>query len=356
MAVMWVAFRRLATPVVFGVLPVAVVIVWVVESVHQGNLGLDFRGELYPEAKLVLHGHNPFPRPGADLSGGVNRIFPIPSAILATPLTILSAHAAAAVFVALLGIAVAATLRVMGVTDWRVYGLVALWPPTISALQAGNVTVLLALLGAVAWRYRDRRYVPGIAVGAAVALKLILWPLLFWLAAQGSYRAAALGAVLSAASFLLVLPFTSLSAYVHLLDHLGDTFAPHSYNVAGLLVQSGAAGLSTAKLAGYAVGALVLAAACVRRSFPLAVTASIVLSPIVWLHYFELLVLPLAARWPRLAPAWFLPLVLLVVPGTSGEVRERHIVVGLAVLAAVSLLVEPRPELDRTSRLLRGPA
>ena len=348
---MWVALKRLAPPAVFAVLPLVVGVFWVVESAHQGNLGIDFKGELYPEAKLVLHGHDPFPPPDANLAGGVNRIFPVPAAIAAIPFTLLPAGAAAAVFVALLGLGVAATLRVMDVTDWRLYGLVFLWPATISALQVGNITVVLALLGAVAWRYRDRRYLPGVAVGLAVALKLILWPLLFWLAARGRHRAAAAGLALSVVSWLLVLPFTSLTDYVHLLENLGNTFAPRSYNVAGLLIQSGAAGLSTAKLVGYLVGAAVLATACLRRSFPLAVVASILLSPIVWLHYFELLVLPLAAVRPRLSPAWFVPLVLLFAPGTSGDVRERHIVLGLVVLSVLAVLVEARPEL-RPRRLL----
>lgn len=341
------ALNRVAAPAFLGVLPVVITVFWVVESAHHGNLGIDFRGELYPEAKLVLHGHNPFPPPHANLRGGVNRIFPVPAAIAAIPFTLLPVGAASAAAVALLGLAAVATLWVMGVTDWRVYGLVFLWPATISALQVGNITVILTLLGAVAWRYRDSRYLPGVAIGLAVALKLILWPVLFWLVARGRYRAAAVGFALSAASWLLVLPFTSLSDYVHLLENLGDTFAPHSYNVAGLLVQSGVAGLGTAKLIGYLVGAAVLAAACLRRSFPLAVAASILLSPIVWLHYFELLVLPLAAVWTRLSAAWFVPLALLFAPGTSGHVRERHIVLGLVVLAAVTALAEAGPKAMR---------
>ncbi len=344
---MWVALKRLAPAALLGVLPCVILVFWVVESVHEGNFGIDFKGELYPEAKLVLHGHNPFPPPHANLAGGVNRIFPVAAAILAIPLTVLPVGAASAVFVLLLGVSVVATLVVLGVTDWRLYGLVFLWPATISALQVGNITVLLGLLAAVAWRLRDHRYAPGVAVGAAVALKLILWPLLLWLVACGRYRAAATGAVISALSFLLVLPFTGLGDYLRLLENLGNTFAPHSYNVAGLLVQSGAAGLSTAKLAGYLVGALVLAVACLRRSFPLAVFASILLSPIVWLHYFELLALPLAVVFPTLSAAWFVPLLLVVAPGTSGDVRERHIVLGLAVLAAVAVVAEAQPELRR---------
>ena len=45
--------------------------------VHLNVLGLDFRGELYPEAKLILNGSNPFPAPAAHLSIGDNRIWPV---------------------------------------------------------------------------------------------------------------------------------------------------------------------------------------------------------------------------------------------------------------------------------------
>ncbi len=137
---MWAALKRLLPIALLGVVPVAATIFWVAHDAHNGTLGIDFRAELYPEAKQVLHGENPFPSPHANLSSGVNQIFPIPAAVLAMPFTVLPIGAASAVFVLVQGVAVAATLRVMGVTDWRLYGLVALWPPTINALQNGNLT------------------------------------------------------------------------------------------------------------------------------------------------------------------------------------------------------------------------
>ena len=49
---------------------------------RHGEFGVDFRHELYPEAKLLVHGENPFPPPDTDLSPGANRIFPVPAAAL----------------------------------------------------------------------------------------------------------------------------------------------------------------------------------------------------------------------------------------------------------------------------------
>ena len=105
-------------------LPIAPLVIGASASHHKGNVGLDLRYERYPEAKLVLHGHNPFPAAGADLSSGLNDIFPIPAALLAAPFTLLSAPTAATVFCIPL---LALTAWVLEVRDWRVYGLVALW-------------------------------------------------------------------------------------------------------------------------------------------------------------------------------------------------------------------------------------
>ncbi len=340
---MWLAFKRVAPIAFLGVLPLILLVIGALKTLHDGDLGVDFRHELYPEAKLVLHGTNPFPSRHADLSGGVNRIFTIPAALLVAPLTPLPPGAAAAVVAAILLGMVAATLRVLRVSDWRVYGTVLLWPPTIAAIQTGNLSIPLGLLVAVAWRYRERQVVSGLAIGASAGLKLFLWPLFAWLVARRRYRAAAAGAAVALACVLLVLPFESLSSYVAMMNHLGDTFAPESYNLVGLLVQSGAAGLAAAKLVADGAGLLVLALAYRRRSLPLSIAASFLLSPIVWLHYFVLLLVPLAIASPGLSVAWFLPLALWGCPGNGGDVRERHVVIGLAVLAAVTVIAEWGP-------------
>jgi hypothetical protein len=337
------AFKKIAPVAFLAIMPVALLGIGAVAVAHHGNLGIDFRGELYPEAKLVLHGHDPFPRPNADLSRGASPIFPIPAALLATPLTLLPVGAAAALFVALSLVALGATLWLLGVKDWRVYGLVALWPATIAALQTGNLTILLVLLVAVAWRLRERPVLSGLAVGVAIALKLFLWPLVVWYLALRRWSSAAVAAGTGVAALLLVLPLASLASFVHLMRNLGDTFGGHSYNPVGLLVQSGATGVHVAQLVALAAGLAVLAVAYRRRSLPWSIAASLVLSPIVWLHYFVLLVVPIALARPRLAPLWALPLVMWVCAGTAGDVRWWHVVVGLATLAAVTVTAEKRP-------------
>jgi hypothetical protein len=332
------AFLKLA-PLTFGAIPLALAL-FAAYTVHtQGNLGIDFRYELYPEAQLVLHGHDPF-QPANALSSGENRVFPVPAALLVAPLTVLSPMAAAVIWTAMLLAILAGTLLLLGVRDWRVFGLVCLWPSTLSAVQSGNITILLAFLGALAWRTREREWLPGVAVGGAIALKLFVWPLVVWLIAIRRFRSAATAVAFGAATLLLALPFASLRSYLELMNNLDNAFARDSYSVVGLLTQTHLASRGAATAVATLAGVAVIAAAWSRRSFPLALVAAIVLAPLVWTHYFMLLALPLAIRWPRLAPAWALPLALEACPGSHWQVRPWHIVVALAVLAATAVVVE----------------
>jgi hypothetical protein len=340
---MWLAFKRVSPYAFFGLIPAIAAVIFIAALVHVG-IGPDFRYELYPEAKLVLHGADPFPAVGADLSRGTNRIFPIPAALLVGPLTALPVGAAAWLFGLILFLLLALTVWVAGIRDWRIYGLLLVWPACLAAIQSGNVTIVLGLLVAVAWRYRDRGLVAGLAVGAAVALKIFLWPLLVWLVAIRAYRAAALGTALGiAGGFLAVLPFTSLSHFVRVEERLSRTFAPNSYNLVGLLVHSGTTSYRTAVAVSLLVGLGILAVAFGRRSLPLAVSASLVLSPTVWLHYFVLLIVPIAVRRPAFVATWLVPMALWLCPGTNVRVQTWQIAVALAVLAVVSVLNELEP-------------
>ena len=327
-----VAFKNVASVVFFAVLPVLVLGIGLRKVLAGGNLGLDFRGELYPEAQFVLHGANPFPSPDAVLDGS-DRIYPIPAALLVSPLTVLPVVIATYVWCLVSLVALAATLRVLGVTDWRVYGIVALWPPTIAELQTGNLTILLALLVALAWKLRERPFAPGVAIGLAVALKLFLWPLGVWLLARRRFRSAAVAAGMAVAGTLLVLPFESLTSYVDLMGRMKTAYGLSSYNLVGLLSQAGVSNRRFVDLVACSIGLAVLALAAYRRSLPLTVAASLLLSPIVWLHYFVLLIIPLALRWPRFASAWAIPLLFWFCVGVGAQ--ERDIVLGLLIFTTV---------------------
>ena len=259
----------------------------------------DFRMELDPEAQKVVHGINPFP-PSDSPFPYHSQIWPIPAAIAVSPLTLLSAPAAAAIF-SLLGVAaLVASLRLLGVRDWRVYGFVGVWPATVSGFQAGNVTPLLALLLAVAWKYRERVVVPGLAIGAAVANNRS-----FYNDEVHQERVARLRGR----------PIEN--------KWIGQRISDPDIDIAGLARAQGAQGFgpigflsqagvpwSVAQVLGYGVGLASLFAAWRRRSFVLGIAASLLISPIVWLHYFTLLVVPLAIRSNSLDWLWVTPLAM----------------------------------------------
>ena len=62
------------------------------------------------------------------------------------------------------------------------------------------------------------------------------------------------------------------------------------------------------------------------------VACALALTPIVWLHYFALLVVVVALARPRLAVVWFVPLLMILTPG-SGLASPVHTAWTLAVAA-----------------------
>ena len=335
------ALRRVSPPFFLGVLPLILIAYSAVVVTTSHSVAVDFRAELYPEAELVLRGMNPFPAPDADLSGGVNLIYPIPAALLVAPLTIFSVHVASALYTLVLIVLLGASLRLLGIRDWRVYGAVALWPSTMAAVQTGNLTILLGLCCALAWRYRGRT-VAGVPVGFAIALKLYLWPLVIWLVARRRPAAAALACVIGAVGTLMTLPFMSLHDYGALMANLGRTFAPYAATPQGLLLQLGAS-TGVARLVTYAVGGLILLVAYRRRSLGLFIGAGLMLSPIVWLHYFVLFVVPLGISRKTFTPLWLAPLALWLYPGNFDQVHAWNIVLALITAGVVLVGTERRP-------------
>ena len=82
-------------------------------------------------------------------------------------------------------------------------------------------------------------------------------------------------------------------------------------------------------------------------SFTIAIVASLLCTPVVWLHYLELLVVPIAVARPRLSALWLVPLATYVVPADVATGWE--IAVALAVVAAVVAAVVRHPA-DYASR------
>jgi hypothetical protein len=338
--------RRLATLVFLGLVPVLAVghLAFFVAS-GEAEL-VDFR-VFYGAGKTIVAGESPYP----------DFVYPPPVALLVAPLALLSQETAELVVLALLGVTASATLAIAGVRDWRVYGIAFLWPSTLSALQTGNVTLLLALAAAVAWRFRDRRWVSGASIGLALALKFILWPLLVWLVVTRRYG----GAAVSLATGVLVLlgtwaalGFSGLGDYVDIARGVQDIVEGDAYTIYVVAMDAGAPS-PLARALWLAVGIALLAGvvALARRgdesgAFALAIAATLALSPIVWLHYFALVLVALAVVQPRLGPPWFVPLAMWITPGSGNPTPlETAVTLGAAALAVSMALVwrrEPAQE------------
>ena len=339
--------RRILAIVLLGALPVVTAVVMFAVAHDSGSLARDFHNELYPEAKLLLDWENPFPGPDHPLEYGHNPIWPPLAAFLVSPFTLLS-PAAADWVMALAGVALAMlSLRIVGVRDWRVYGAFALWPPVIGEIRVAHLTPFLCVLVALAWRYRDARFAPGLAVGLAGAVKFFLWPLGVWLAAIGRAREMLVAAAVAGASLLLVLPFTGLDDYFRTLLDLGEAFDQDSYSPFGFLVQVGAPE-RFARVVSVALGAALLLACWRRASLALAVAAALVLSPIVWLDYYAVAAVPLAIVRPRFSLVWLAPIatwgLLSAGIGAGNGWGSARVLVVFAIVFAVIVRAERQAE------------
>jgi Glycosyltransferase family 87 len=274
-------------------------------------------GTFLRAASDVVGGASPY-----SFRGDATYAYPPFLAVLAVPLHWLSPGLATLVWMGLSLAAIALALRLLGVRDWRCYALAADYPFVKPAILAGTATPLLLLAVAICWRWRQHVLKAAVVLGAAVALKLFLWPLFGWLAITRGIRTT-IAAIGVAAGFALLpwaaIGFAGIGTYPGLLRRLSDDEAKQSFSILAIgaranLGENAARALSV-------VIALVLLAAAYRMArdhqrsrrdrdaaaLVLSLAAALAATPIVWLHYFLLLLVPLALRSPRLSPFWLFP-------------------------------------------------
>jgi len=303
----------------FGVLSVYLDMRW---AVANDAFAFDFAGTLWDPAIAVLDGRSPYPAPlVSEVDIGNPGYYPPLLMLLVAPLTFVPWAVGAAIWTALLAGALVGTLYLLRVRDLRCYALMLISAPAVYGLIWANATLLLLPLVALAWRWRERWLRSGALVGLAIAVKLFLWPLLFWQLGTRRYRALGMAVAVAAAGVLVpwaLIGFDGLASYPDLLRVAQEIYSLHGYSVATIL---GALGVETetATWGGLVLGGAiaVLAFAAGRRhhdevSLSLALFAALIASPIVWEHYFALLLIPLAIARPRFSALWMiLPLFYL---------------------------------------------
>ena len=340
------AARRVVPLVVFGLLPLAMI-----AGALAGNYDVHYAGDFHysywPAGQRVLDGASPYVDPDApEIAQAIAFVYPALGALLLSPFSLLPRELADAVFTGLNIAAMPLTLYVLGVRDWRLYGAALLCLPVLSGWLVGNVTLFLGLGIALLWRHRDNAAAAGVLAAVIVSFKVFLWPLGLWLLATRRYVAIGWAIASGLAINLItwaVLGFDDLGRYQRLLQALADEREDLGFSVVSVALREGIARSPAYALA--MVLSALAASACLiagRRgrdhgALALAVAVCLLATPVVQLHYFALLLVPLALARPRLGIAWMLPLAFWASP-PEGPAWQAALALALAAAIVVVCL------------------
>jgi hypothetical protein len=327
-------------------------------SASQELLAWDLRFAYLPAAEAVLNGESPYPTlDDPILEDQKGYVYPPQLVVALLPLAWLPLEVAAALTTLLMLVLLGLTLYVLDVRDPRCYAAVLLWVPTVGGYLFSNLSIPLTLAVSLVWRYRDVVWPPAVALGLAISAKLLLWPLLVWTLAtrrvMTTVWAIAIGVAATMAAWAAI-GFDGLEEYPDLLRRLSEIQSENSYSFVGMtatlgLSESVGQALTLLVGAGLLVACVVLARGGEEfRSFTCAVAATLALSPVVWLHYLVVLIVPLAIARPRFSSLWLLPIVLWVSPRPG--YAEGFQTFAPAIVTAVVLFVL----LDRPQPRVRG--
>ena len=352
-----------------GLLPLVTVYFAVAPALFGDSQAADFHFNYYYAAEAIRDGRDFYPTHGFVVRGSddliIDYVYPPLVALLTVPWTLVPVGVAESMFQFLLIGVFVATLFLLGLRDWRCYGLAFLWPPVTDAISTGNISILLGLAAALVWVYRDRPRAAGAVLGISIAAKIFLWPLTLWLAVTRRIRAAVwsigVAALVLLASWAAV-GFRGLGDYPDLVRRLSDRMDERGYTIYALAIDLGIpSNIAWALWFGTAV--LVLAASVMlalrgdeKRAFVLALTAAIVFSPIVWLHYLSLVLVAVAVAQPHLTAAWFIGIPLQIVVTTGVYNGSTFQTASVLVLIAAALALSIAPARWRLQRIGYVPA
>ena len=161
-------------------------------SAADGLLAWDVRFAYLPAADAVLDGLSPYPAlDDPILEDQKGYVYPPQLVLLLVPFTWLPVGVVALLATLVMLVLLGLTLWLLDVRDVRCYAAALLWVPSISGVLLANVSIPLAFALAVLWRYRDRVWPPGLALGLSVSAKFVLWPMFVWMLVTRRLRASA---------------------------------------------------------------------------------------------------------------------------------------------------------------------
>jgi alpha-1,2-mannosyltransferase len=348
--------------VVLVVLAAGITLGVVALSANAGWLAWDVRFAYLPAAEALLEGESPYPAlDDPILEDQKGYVYPPQLLFVLVPLTPLPVGVAAALVTAGLLALLVLTLRVLQVRDVRCYAAALLWMPSVSGILLGNLSIPLAFAVAVAWRYRDEVRRPAAALGLGISAKLVMWPLLAWMVATGRLRASAWAVVVGVLVTLVawtIIGFDGLTGYPDLLERLSEIQSERSYSIVGMAATAGLGDLVGRALTLLIGGTLLAGCGAYarrgddQRSFTCAVAATLALSPIVWLHYLVVLLVPVAIARPRFSALWLLPVLLWVSPRPGYAEGAATFAPGIAAAILIGVLLwRPRSGRERVGVL-----
>ena len=311
-------------------------------TVHE-NVFVDFRINLWEPAQLLLAGESPVLRETE--TGEVGGVYPPIALVVTLPFALLPYSVASLVWLAVLLASVLWAIRLCGVRDSRCLALALLSPPVIAGLAYGNISLVLVLALAGIWVWRDDHWRAGGLLGLVIAVKLFLWPLAVWMLFTRRSHAAGVAAASAMLASLLgwaAVAFRDLDDFPVVTQRNAAEFLDQGVSLSSVVANLGAS-------PGLAASLATLAAACAvgitwrRREDELAaftwtVVAALLLSPIVWGHYYALLLVPIALSTPALSRAWLLPYLtvpqLTAAPPGGAKILDAATGVAFAILTA----------------------
>ena len=296
---------RAALPILAPTILAAVVGLSLWAAAAVGTLGFDFLAYLQA-ATRVLAGERLYD-PSVQVTGGFGLFYyPPPFVLPILPFALLDPVVATWVWVAASIAAFLAGVAVMPVNStirWATVLLAGLSWPFAYAIKLGQVGPMLFLLFAIGWRWLDDPRAVGGSAAAGAIVKIQPGLVLVWAALTRRWSAVMVGlavlVVAAVAATLLTGGPSVWTDYLALLRNVSDPIAtPHNFTPGAVAFQAGASSsvatvIQVASSLG-AVAVFVLAAlrASAAASYLVAVTASQLLSPVLWDHYAMLLLLP----------------------------------------------------------------
>jgi len=173
-------------------------------------------------------------------------------------------------------------------------------------------------------------------------VKLFLWPVLVWLVFTRRLRGgvAAAATLAAVAGIWALTDRHGLSEYRAILRVLNQVYRNGSYSPQALALAFGGSSAVAAAvsvvLAAVGVGVIFLLRRRERDAFAAAVVLSLVATPILWMHYLVLLIVPLVLLSPSLSAWWLALIPLWATPSYASHGERWRLVLTLAVVAVIA--------------------